>query len=238
MSCRHNRLSNPIDAFISFIRRSGCSVNLPPRILSDMVDPVLNRLRALKKRATRLALTGVLYALACAGAISAAAGNIDPDSIRQIRQDDLKRLIVHDEPVTVTGTPFADETGGEVAIGDFAGSILVVNFWATWCPPCLKEMPSLDRLQMAFDPAELRVMAVATGRNPKSKVDKFISENEITALSVYYDEKARLSGKMSIISIPVTVIIDRNGLEIARFIGDTEWDSPAAIEMMEFLVRQ
>ncbi len=192
----------------------------------------------MKSRASRLALTGVLYALACAGAISATAGSIDPDLLRQASQDNLQRLIVHDEPVAVTDARFADEAGREVGIGDFAGSILVVNFWATWCPPCLKEMPSLDRLQKAFDPAELRVMAVATGRNPKAKVDKFLSEKAITALSVYYDEKARFSGQMSVISIPVTVIIDRNGLEIARFIGDTEWDTSAATGLMEFLVSQ
>ena len=147
------------------------------------------------------------------------------------------RLIVHDQPQPVPDIEVVGESGG-TTIGDFGGSVIVLNFWATWCAPCIKEMPSLDRLQQSFDPEDVRVLAVATGRNSVPKVERFLEENDIRTLQILYDRRTKLSGAMSVISIPVTVLIDRDGFEVARFIGDTEWDSEEAIRVIEVLAQR
>ena len=188
-------------------------------------------------KATGLAFRCALYTLTVAGAISAAAGTVDPDVLRQLREGDMIRLIVHDQPQPVPDIEVVGESGG-TTIGDFGGSVIVLNFWATWCAPCIKEMPSLDRLQQSFDPEDVRVLAVATGRNSVPKVERFLEENDIRTLQILYDRRTQLSGAMSVISIPVTVLIDRNGFEVARFIGDTEWDSEEAIRVIEVLAQR
>ena len=219
------------------IRLSGRSANLPPLILSDISVPAPEGFRALAAKATGLAFRCALYTLTVAGAISAAAGTVDPDVLRQLREGDMIRLIVHDQPQPVPDIEVVGESGG-TTIGDFGGSVIVLNFWATWCAPCIKEMPSLDRLQQSFDPEDVRVLAVATGRNSVPKVERFLEENDIRTLQILYDRRTKLSGAMSVISIPVTVLIDRNGFEVARFIGDTEWDSEEAIRVIEVLAQR
>ena len=187
--------------------------------------------------ATGLAFRCALYTLSVAGAISAAADTVDPDVLRQLREGDMNRLIVHDQPRAVPEIEIVGATG-ETTIGDFSGSVVVLNFWATWCAPCIKEMPSLDRLQQSFDPKDVRVLAVATGRHSVPKVERFLEQNDIRTLQILYDRKTKLSGALSVISIPVTVLIDRNGFEVARFIGDTEWDSAEAIRVIEVLAQR
>lgn len=219
------------------ISLSGLSANLPPLILSDISIPAPEGFRALAAKATGLAFRCALYTLTVAGAISAAAGTVDPDVLRQLREGDMNRLIVHDQPQPVPDIEVVGESGG-TTIGDFDGSVIVLNFWATWCAPCIKEMPSLDRLQQSFDPEDVRVLAVATGRNSVPKVERFLEENDIRTLQILYDRRTKLSGAMSVISIPVTVLIDRDGFEVARFIGDTEWDSEEAIRVIEVLAQR
>ena len=150
----------------------------------------------------------------------------------------MKRLIVHQGPRPVAGQGFTLASGKEGAISDFRGTVLVVNFWATWCGPCVKEMPSLDRLQVHFDKEDVLVLGVATGRNPPTKVEAFLEENGIASLTIAYDPNASFSGASSVISIPVTMIVDRQGNEVARFLGDTEWDSDEAVELLGWLASE
>ncbi len=237
MSCFHSRLSYRIEAFMASISLSGRSANLPPLILSDISVPAVKGFRALAAKATGLAFRCALYTLTMAGAISAAAGTIDPDALRQLREGDMNRLIVHDQPRAVPEIEVVGASGETTTIGDFGGSVVVLNFWATWCAPCIKEMPSLDRLQQTFDPEDVRVLAVATGRHSVPKVERFLEQNDIRTLQILYDRKTKMSGALSVISIPVTVLIDRNGFEVARFIGDTEWDSAESIRVIEVLAQ-
>ncbi len=188
--------------------------------------------------AAGLAIPAALYALTVTGAISGNAGTVDTETLKLAREGSMKRLIVHDQPKEVPGIAISDASGEPAIIGDFDGTIVVLNFWATWCAPCVKEMPSLDRLQTEFDPDHVSVVAVAAGRNPVPKVEKFLQDNGIHALTILYDKDTRLSRAMSVVSIPVTVLIDRNGREVARFIGDTEWDSEEAVQLIGLLARQ
>ncbi len=147
---------------------------------------------------------------------------------------DMKKLAVHSVPVVVPKAVLLDGAEAEVGLADYRGQWLVVNFWATWCAPCRQEMPSLDRLQAAM-PA-LRVLPVATGRNGVDQIVKFNTEAGIVNLGILRDPKSRLASQMGVFGLPVTVIINPEGQEVARLIGDAEWDSPAALAVLAALI--
>lgn len=111
----------------------------------------------------------------------------------------------------------------------------MLNFWATWCAPCRKEMPSLDRLA-ATSGDSVAVVTVATGRNPPPAVKRFFEEIGVQNLPVLLDPKSALARKMGVFGLPLTVILNPEGQEVARLIGDAEWDSADARAMLDALI--
>src|SRR5262249_2921071 len=108
-------------------------------------------------------------------------------------------------PQPAPETAFSDIDGKTVTLTDFAGKPAVVNLWATWCQPCLKEMPSLDRLQQALD-GKLVVVAVSEDRGGAKKVHEFIAETGLQKLAVYLDPKSDLGRAFGIRGLPTTIV--------------------------------
>jgi thiol-disulfide isomerase/thioredoxin len=123
----------------------------------------------------------------------------------------------------------------EVLLADYAGEPVVLNFWATWCAPCREEMPSLDRLQAEMGD-RLEVVTVATGPNSPAGIRRFFEEEGIANLPMLTDPKQELARGMAVLGLPVTVILDPEGREIARLTGGAEWDTPEAKAMLEAIV--
>ncbi len=111
---------------------------------------------------------------------------------------------------------------------------MVLNFWATWCAPCRREMPSLERLQAAMP--ELAVVPVATGRNAVEGIRRFFDEAGVKTLPILRDPQSVLAHGMGVMGLPVTVILNPEGQEVARLIGDAEWDSDSAKAVLGALV--
>jgi thiol-disulfide isomerase/thioredoxin len=147
----------------------------------------------------------------------------------------MRKLVVHEAP-RAAGGDFGDLDGAGFALSDFAGEIVVLNFWATWCAPCRKEMPSLDALQAALGDRGLEVVAVATGRNAPDAIRRFFDETGVTHLHPYNDPRMDLARGMAVLGLPVTVILDREGREIARLTGEADWNGPAARAVLEGLL--
>ncbi|WP_149587406.1 TlpA family protein disulfide reductase [Tabrizicola flagellatus] len=143
-----------------------------------------------------------------------------------LREGDMKKLVLHEAPVAVPEAVLLDAEDGEHALADYRGKWVVLNFWATWCAPCRKEMPSLDRLQTAMP--DLAVVPVATGRNAVEGIRRFFEEAGVTALPILRDPQSQLARGMGVMGLPVTVILNPEGQEVARLIGDAEWDSESA----------
>lgn len=176
-----------------------------------------------------LRLVVILYMALSVGANPALAGPV----AESLREGDMRKL-VFSEPKALPDAVLLDASGAPVALSDWAGKWVVLNFWATWCAPCRHEMPSLDRLQAAMP--DIAVVPVATGRNSVAGIRKFYAEAGVTNLPVLLDDKSALARGMGVMGLPVTVILNPQGQEVARLIGDAEWDSPSAQAVLAALI--
>ena len=154
--------------------------------------------------------------------------------VAALRDGDMKKLALHEAPVAIPEAVLLDAQDGEHSLADYKGKWVVLNFWATWCAPCRHEMPSLDRLQVAMP--EIAVVPVATGRNALEGIHRFFEEAKITSLPILRDPKSQLARGMGVMGLPVTVILNPDGQEVARLIGDAEWDSDSAKAILAALI--
>ncbi|MGB5557150.1 MAG: TlpA disulfide reductase family protein [Paracoccaceae bacterium] len=177
-------------------------------------------------------LSAVLYTALVFGANTAFA---DRAALEALRDGSMKKLVFSD-PTEVSQVTFTDPEGGEHRLADWQGKVVLVNFWATWCAPCRKEMPMLEALQVEFGGDDFEVVTIATGRNLLPAITRFFDEVGVTQLPILLDPKQELARDMAVLGLPITVILNREGQEIARLRGDAEWDSESAKAIVAALV--
>jgi thiol-disulfide isomerase/thioredoxin len=175
----------------------------------------------------------LLYTALVIGANTAFAGNVDWQAAQSAG---LAKLVPAEDAPALPETSFTDPDGGTHSLADFRGKVALVNFWATWCAPCREEMPSLDALQAELGGEDFQVVTIATGRNAPVKIDKFYKETGVKNLPVLLDPKQELARGMGVVGLPVSVLIDREGREVARLMGDADWSSEAAKEVIRQLM--
>jgi thiol-disulfide isomerase/thioredoxin len=149
---------------------------------------------------------------------------------------EMRGLVVHDDPVPSSELPFLRVDGTEGSLGDYAGRHVVLNFWATWCAPCRVEMPSLQNLQDTLGGDDFAVVTLATGFNQPQAIRRFFDETGVTDLPQYRDINQQIAREMGVFGLPITVILDPEGQEVARLRGDAHWDSPEAIAVIRALM--
>lgn len=181
----------------------------------------------------------VLYTALAMGANAALAA--DTTALEDLRDGTMKKLVFHGEPQAVSDAVFTDPEGTEYTLADWQGKYALVNFWATWCAPCRKEMPALDALQKEFGGDAFEVVTIATGRNNLTGIKKFFAEpsdeaEPITALPILLDPKQALAREMAVLGLPITVLLDPEGNEIARLRGDADWHSESARAIVSALI--
>ncbi len=128
--------------------------------------------------------------------------------------------------------PFYMGDGTPRTLADFQGSALVVNFWATWCAPCVREMPALDRLSAAVADGGIRVLALSEDRGGAAIVERFYEENGIRHLPVTVDRGGKVVRALTTPGLPMTVLIDTEGREVGRVVGVAEWDAEETIAFL------
>jgi thiol-disulfide isomerase/thioredoxin len=171
-------------------------------------------------------IAAIMYTAIALGATPSFA---DTSAAAALRTGDMKKLVFHSTPEATSHAPFQlPDDGGEKTLADYEGKHVLVNFWATWCAPCRKEMPMLSELQAELGGDKFEVVTIAAGRNTPAGIEKFFKDAKIDNLPRYQDPKQALASQLGIFGLPITIILDPNGKEIARLRGDADWASDSA----------
>ncbi len=141
---------------------------------------------------------------------------------------------IHPQPRALPNVRFADANGRAMTLQDFRGKFVLLNIWATWCPPCRQEMPTLDRLQARLGGTDFEVAALSIDQGQQSLylVQEFYRQSAVKSLAIYIDSSGGASRDLGVAGLPTTLLIDRQGWEIGRKIGLAEWDSPEVIDLI------
>ena len=162
--------------------------------------------------------------------------NKDNDLISEFLKNELEDFELSKEKKNISNLTFKDHKEKEISFSDFKGKILLVNFWATWCAPCIKEMPSLDRLETKIN-GDFDVIAISVDRDGVEKVTDFFDENKISNLEKFFDIKNSLAKEMNLYGVPTSFFINKEGDLIGYYHGDMEWDNDTVINFINYLIK-
>ena len=205
---------------------SGPEAKRPPHIwfedVSDMLTPFGGFMKFLRSL--------LLYTALCLGANTAFA--MDAAQFDALKTGDMRKLAWTKSDSMVSSVKYFDEAGQETDLSTYRGKTVVLNFWATWCAPCRKEMPSLSKLQKELGDDKFEVVTIATMRNSPKSIQSFLDKLGVQNLAQNNDPKGTLSRSMGVLGLPTTVIISQNGEEMGRLVGDADWGSAYAIKLL------
>jgi thiol-disulfide isomerase/thioredoxin len=155
-----------------------------------------------------------------------AAVAAEPDTVKP------GEFIPASPPQPAPEVSFTDLKGNWVALADFKGKLVLLNLWATWCQPCLKEMPSLEKLQ-ATQADKLVVAAVSEDRGGGQVVEPFVAKIGLDKVKIYLDPKSAVGHAFSVRGLPTTLVIDTEGRLVGRVEGAAEWDSAKMAALLQ-----
>jgi thiol-disulfide isomerase/thioredoxin len=139
-------------------------------------------------------------------------------------------------PQPAPQTPFSDESGRVLTLADFRGQVVLLNLWATWCGPCVEEMPSLDRLQAELGGDSFAVLALSQDRQGAAVVKPFFDKLGLTRLPVFIDAKGTLTRDLGARGLPTSFVLDRDGRLVGRLEGAAAWDAPEWVDHLRRII--
>ena len=142
-----------------------------------------------------------------------------------------KNIVLHKEPLEIKELKFKDFNLNDVDLTGKKGNIMILNFWATWCVPCKKEMPSLEKLSKEYP--EILIYPVHLETPKKKKTLKFLSDLEISKLNIYFDPNFSLVKLFNMRGVPTSILIDKNGKEFGRVIGEVDFFDESFINFLK-----
>ena len=145
---------------------------------------------------------------------------------------DINNLVINKELIKYDNITFINHMNKQVNLKDYNGKLVMLNFWATWCAPCKKEMPSLDLLQNNESLSNLKIFPINVGQEKIEKTLNFFEDLEIKNLNLYFDMPITLAKKFRLRGIPTTIIFNKNGEEFARIIGSTDFGDEKFIDWL------
>ena len=158
---------------------------------------------------------------------------ISSSSSYAIQQLNLKNLIIHKDPIKLEKINFKNINNETINLNKFNNSLVIINFWATWCAPCIEEMPSLDRLQKNPIFNNLEIIPINIGKDNIQKSKNFYKKLKLNNLKIYFDKDELLANKFLLRGLPTTVFINKKGEEFARIIGFVDFDDKKIINWLK-----
>ena len=145
---------------------------------------------------------------------------------------DIKNLIINKELKKYENLSFLDDENNQIKLDNFNGKLILLNFWATWCAPCKKEMPSLDQLKLNKNLNNLIIFPINIGKDNLKKSLKFFDDLGIKNLNVYFDNPNTLAKKIGLRGIPTSILISKEGYEFARIVGSIDFSDKNFIKWL------
>ena len=158
---------------------------------------------------------------------------ISSSSSYAIQELNLKNLVIHKNPKKLEKINFKNINNETINLNSFENSLIIINFWATWCAPCIEEMPSLDRLKRNPIFNNLEIIPINVGRDNIAKLKDFYKKLKINDLKIYFDKDVELANKFLLRGLPTTVFINKQGEEFARVIGFVNFDDKNIIKWLK-----
>jgi len=172
-------------------------------------------------------IAAVLLPLVLAG-----AGTAAEDGAVSVERPRLGEFIPNSPPIPAPTISVVDLAGNTVSLSEFAGRFVLINFWATWCEPCLREMPSLERMQSRLGD-QITVVAISEDRGGSKTVEPFINKLGLKSFKTYLDPKSDAGRAFKVAGLPTSFLIDREGRVLGRIEGAAEWDSPKLLGVLK-----
>lgn len=182
----------------------------------------------------RLALVGGMVGLSLAVAATMAMLTVASASGPPAFSGGYGTWEAFDDPPAAPDTDFLDPDGERINLDAFRGKTVLVNFWATWCAPCVKELPALDALQAEMGDPDFQVLIVSVDRKGLAVAQPFLDDLGIEHLRTAADPKGTLAREMEATGLPTTVLLDRDGRMMGRLLGDAEWNSDGAKALLRY----
>jgi len=151
----------------------------------------------------------------------------DAGGLDSYAQGEMRRFTRIDDAPAQPDVAYVDENGEEVRLSDYRGQVILVNFWATWCGPCVEEMPALDRLQGELGGEDFQVVTVSLDRSMED-VLTFFERIELENLPIIHDSNLASFSQIRTPGLPTSILYDREGRELGRVTAPAEWDSDDA----------
>ena len=167
--------------------------------------------------------------------VAPALGAADEGEADMPDRTKLGEFVPSSQPFPAPAVSLTDSAGHSFDLADLRGKLVLVNLWATWCDPCLREMPSLERLQSRFG-ERIAVLAVSEDRGGNKTVEPFIAKLGLKSVKIYIDPKSEVGHAFGVRGLPTSFLIDREGKVLGRVEGAAEWDSPKILGVLEPLL--
>ncbi len=148
----------------------------------------------------------------------------------------MRRFQRTDPPKALPDVSFSTADDKPLGLADYRGKVVLVNFWATWCAPCVSEMPSLDQLQKKMGKDKFVVLPLSLDGPTRPKVAPFYQDKKLADLGIYFDKGRKAMQALSVSVLPTSILIDASGHELGRIEGEADWSTPEALALMKAAV--
>ena len=145
----------------------------------------------------------------------------------------IKNIVINKELKTYDNITFLDNKKKIIKLADYKGSLVLLNFWATWCSPCKEEMPSLDTLKINPNLDNIEIFPINIGTDNLKKSEKFFQDLNINNLNIYFDNPITLAKNLSLRGIPTTILFNKDGREFARIIGSIDFEDKEFLQWIK-----
>jgi thiol-disulfide isomerase/thioredoxin len=181
----------------------------------------------------RYFLPGRRRLLAGATALLAMVGTARAEVSASLIRGPMARFKLTSPPKPAPDLEFLNADDKPIRLADLTGRVRLINLWATWCAPCVNEMPSLDHLQAMLPKDRFLVLPISLDGPSKAKVAPFYRERKLDNLGIYYDKGRTAMSVLGVTLLPTSILIDAGGRELGRLEGDADWHTPEGIALMK-----